>query len=371
MEEINTPIPPGLAFSPLKNGGATFTTCRLKETEEGNLLFAPTFQMKVISLIFLFFPLPFLFPLFLPMALPFIGKIFLAVFCLISFGVALFFLRNLFLLPRFDFERKAYYKSITSPRYGESGETKKDYIPFSRISGLQIVAEMCRGSKGSTFFSYELNLVLTDGKRMNVVDHGSLEDLKKDARLLAGRLEKPLWMESEEKMEEVLSFHRENKRKGNKIAGFIFLGVGLIIFTFAGVLPFVDYRRSLNWIGKEAIVRKAWIDSRQHTHKGRTKTTYALKVEYSYRHNGKNYTSRRYQYPERYSSYDLRKKRSLLRTFPPGKKILCFINPARPEEAAIQRDFLTFDSCFPVIFSLIFAGTGGALIAAGRKKKKP
>ena len=41
--------------------------------------------------------------------------------------------------------------------------------------------------------SYELNVVLQDGSRRNVVDHGNLDALRADARELAMFLVVPLW----------------------------------------------------------------------------------------------------------------------------------------------------------------------------------
>ena len=57
---------------------------------------------------------------------------------------------------------------------------------------MQLVSEYCRGNK-SSFYSYELNLVLANGRRINVVDHGNIESLQKDARTLAAFLDIPVW----------------------------------------------------------------------------------------------------------------------------------------------------------------------------------
>ena len=41
--------------------------------------------------------------------------------------------------------------------------------------------------------NYELNLVLEDGKRINVVDHENQDSLREDAGTLAAFLDKPIW----------------------------------------------------------------------------------------------------------------------------------------------------------------------------------
>jgi hypothetical protein len=48
------------------------------------------------------------------------------------------------------------------------------------------------GNKNS-YYSYELNLVLDDGSRINVVDHGNLDRLRSDAQTLSRFLDKPVW----------------------------------------------------------------------------------------------------------------------------------------------------------------------------------
>ena len=60
------------------------------------------------------------------------------------------------------------------------------------IHALQLISEYCRGSKRS-YYSYELNLVLRNGRRINVMDHGDSEKLREDAKTLSQFLEKPLW----------------------------------------------------------------------------------------------------------------------------------------------------------------------------------
>ena len=68
----------------------------------------------------------------------------------------------------------------------------KNCARIEDIHALQLVSEYCRGSK-SSYYSYELNLILRDGSRLNVVDHGNLRRLREDAGRLAAHLGKPLW----------------------------------------------------------------------------------------------------------------------------------------------------------------------------------
>ena len=73
-----------------------------------------------------------------------------------------------------------------------TGGAQGSATPLSAIHALQLVSEHVRGNK-SSYWSYELNLVLGDGSRINVVDHGNLDQLRADAQTLAGFLNKPVW----------------------------------------------------------------------------------------------------------------------------------------------------------------------------------
>jgi len=70
-------------------------------------------------------------------------------------------------------------------------------IPLSDIHAIQIVGELL-GTSGmyttANFESYEINLVLSNGSRTNVVDHGDeLERVRDDASQLARFLSVPVW----------------------------------------------------------------------------------------------------------------------------------------------------------------------------------
>ena len=71
-------------------------------------------------------------------------------------------------------------------------DAKNKAVELGRIHALQLIAEYCSGQK-SSYYSYELNLVLEDGERVNVVDHGKLNKIREDANTLSNFLGKPVW----------------------------------------------------------------------------------------------------------------------------------------------------------------------------------
>jgi len=72
------------------------------------------------------------------------------------------------------------------------GGRRGDPVPLDDIVALQILSEFCPMAKGESFRSYELNLVLTNHRRINVIDHGDPKQLRNDAEMLAGFLKVPL-----------------------------------------------------------------------------------------------------------------------------------------------------------------------------------
>lgn len=70
------------------------------------------------------------------------------------------------------------------------------HCPLESIAALQILRERTSDADGSAGYdSYELNLVLENGERLNVLDHDSLPDV----RLAAAEVQKllashpPIW----------------------------------------------------------------------------------------------------------------------------------------------------------------------------------
>jgi hypothetical protein len=89
----------------------------------------------------------------------------------------------------FDRRKGRFWKGRKSPDEVFGKSSLKYFATFEEIHALQLVSEYCSGNKHS-YYSYELNLVLADGRRINVIDHGRIQE---DARQLAEFLDKPLW----------------------------------------------------------------------------------------------------------------------------------------------------------------------------------
>lgn len=67
----------------------------------------------------------------------------------------------------------------------------KNFVKLQDIYALQLISKYVSGD--DSYYSYELNIILGNGKRINVIDQGSPKKLRGDATILAAFLNKPLW----------------------------------------------------------------------------------------------------------------------------------------------------------------------------------
>ncbi len=94
--------------------------------------------------------------------------------------------------PRvFDMQDLWYWRG-KRPTDRDAVEACKHAAPLDRVHAIQIISEHCRGND-SSYYSYEVNLVLHDGSRVNVIDHGSLKHIRKDAQTIADLIGVPVW----------------------------------------------------------------------------------------------------------------------------------------------------------------------------------
>jgi hypothetical protein len=173
-------------WDPLVGGGANFRTRNLVRVNPARMEFPASLGMRLFAGVFLlagiavgvvggvnreWFPLAF-------------GAAFAAV------GGGLLFFGTTPVV--FDKREGAFWKGRTAPNEAVNRLTLKRYAALADLHALQIIKERVRGDDRS-YDSFELNLVLTDGRRINVTDHGDYETLRRNAETLSEFLERPLW----------------------------------------------------------------------------------------------------------------------------------------------------------------------------------
>ena len=118
---------------------------------------------------------------------------------LISVSLSSMFIFVVFALALVVYSRREFNLSsgeYLSAQKSMFGATEEIQETLSALRALQLLRKEVYGTD-NPFKCYELNLIFKDGKRVNIVTHGSFKDLKIDAQLLSTRIGVPL-MEGDE-----------------------------------------------------------------------------------------------------------------------------------------------------------------------------
>ena len=180
-------------WSPAENGGANFRTKRMHERGPSRIEVRATGQMTLFCALFIVIGIG------IGSAAAFTGRhdpLSLRTLVTILFGLffAVVGAAILYWSRRpavFDRQLGWYWRG--SPKLRTPGEIRRQRqaTELANVQALQLLTEHVSGK--SSYNSYELNLVLKDGKRINVMDHGDEAALSADAELLALFLGVPVW----------------------------------------------------------------------------------------------------------------------------------------------------------------------------------
>jgi len=192
------PIAKLTGWEPLVRGGSNFATHTLDDNTRSKLEFKPSFGSYLVALVVvavsavLFFKLnePFLQPWQWPdnfdEALPLLIPVLFA-------GFSIHLIYKLGEKIVFDKKRGIYWKGHKKPGRLTADNTNAKYTRFDEIHAIQLLTELCDGGKSSDFYSFELNLVLKNGKRLSVIDHGNKKRIRSNCDTLAKFLSVPVW----------------------------------------------------------------------------------------------------------------------------------------------------------------------------------
>ncbi|NER14740.1 hypothetical protein GWK08_14885 [Leptobacterium flavescens] len=177
------------SWAPLKKGGSNFVThilkregpdiLRIKRTSVLNS-FAWCFLLIGLNYVILTFYECYVLDKWVSMDFWKAGKLFF-----ISGGP--FVLIGLFLI----FSSSPSGKVDRKKRIFSLGRTR---IPLADVYAVQVLSEFVQGSSSSgSFYSYEINLVMRNGERLNIMDHGAESYIIEDAHSLGRFLKVPVW----------------------------------------------------------------------------------------------------------------------------------------------------------------------------------
>ncbi len=87
---------------------------------------------------------------------------------------------------------------LDTVQFSKKEEDENRVIPFSQIHGLQLIEvynKEGRTNMGDSdkYYNYELNLILENGDRINILSHGDKNEMIKDTKMLAVQLSVPIW----------------------------------------------------------------------------------------------------------------------------------------------------------------------------------
>ena len=180
---------------PKKPGGASFKTHKLIQISPSKLAYQPSVFGIVFCSLFIFIGIGILsYNIFsIVKSETFSLKEFTTIKSIV--GIIFTIVGSVFLFtmmtPRvFDKSINFYHKSFKSPLKNARNSDKINRL--SDIVALQIIGEHINSSD-NPYKSFELNLVLNDARRKNVIDHGNLKAVIKDAEVLSQFLNVPIW----------------------------------------------------------------------------------------------------------------------------------------------------------------------------------
>ena len=146
-----------------------------------------------------------------------------------------------------------------------------------------------------------------------------------------------------------------------RILFLIFFLFGGVMFYFFFMQPALRVMAARHWVERPCRI----VSSEVGSHPGSKGTTYSIDIVFRYMVGDRLFTSRRYGFMGGASSgYD--GKEAVVSRYPVGSERLCYVNPANPPDAVLERGF-TADMGFGAI-PLVFMSIGAVGLVASKKK---
>lgn len=363
---------PGKGTGPLVRGGSNFQNMHLVFRQDA-IAVKPTWKIYLFVMIFQAFALLLIcIGLFSEQEIIWAPFSIGIVFTLIILCILISNLKRC-AAPFFDMGDGVFYpKGFTRDGSG---------IALSQLDHLEIIKERCHTSK-SSYDSYELNVVLKNGSRYNILDHSNGKLLWEDAHKLAKRLSLPLMdvtngnsveMQPEE-IPENISNPMANKAPMTTAAavfqtifGLIFFGAGFIAAWMGCLGPLTGVFASRNWTPTPARIVKSQVVTHPASRGGSTRR---IDIRYEYDVNGRHYTGERYDFFRSKTSTNVgvSTMHKIVASLPPGTETTCLVNPSAPHKAVISRE-VPWSHLLFILFPLPFYLIGGYLIVSAIKAK--
>ena len=189
-------------WTPLRGGGQSFKSHTLVKVSDDRLVFkrslSSTFFYGLIVLAGLITVGLSLFGGLLGMSSsgnPLYG----IAFGLLFVGVGVYLYKNSDPIINLDRKLKALWKGRLDAAAVINKSSIEGYTSLNNLHAIQVIQEFVGGStdgdggRSNSYYSYEVNLVMADGKRVNVLDHGSKKAIDEHSEAIAALFDVPLW----------------------------------------------------------------------------------------------------------------------------------------------------------------------------------
>jgi hypothetical protein len=196
--KFGDPLALKTGWGAVKRGGADWRTHRLVEVDSFRVEFRPSRVISTFFLSWLTAGVALIVAYLVPAltgsepwdSAPSLYRLAWGVVAAVVGGAALYSLSPI----TFDKRRGAYWKKRVGPYESETLQRLRHPTRLDRIHALQLVSETCKlEDSNRSYESHELNLIMTDATRVNIVDHWDLDGLRDDANALGSFLGRPLW----------------------------------------------------------------------------------------------------------------------------------------------------------------------------------
>jgi len=148
----------------------------------------------------------------------------------------------------------------------------------------------------------------------------------------------------------------------------VFAIFGALGFWMTAVKPLLSLVSARSWREASCVVLSSQVAESSNS----KSITYKVDILFSYSVDGRSYQSKQYRFGDFFSS-GREGKEEIVARFPPGTQTACWVDPADPSRAVIDRGFspVYLVGLFPLIFFAIGAGGIGWVLHNARKKDRP
>ncbi|MCG2587416.1 hypothetical protein [Rhodohalobacter sulfatireducens] len=192
-ESLNDEIALNTQWSPLKPGGTNTTDFKFSKISSRRVEFKASPKLYIAAVVFIILGSAAIikFSMEPSGSLLFYGGVGLGIILILN-GIYKFF--DIGNPPVFDLDEGYFWKDQKKP--DKDKKVSATQCRIDNIHAIQLIQERIQsgGSSGSSsYYSFEMNLVLENGNRLNVVDHGTLSRIRKNADQLSNFLDVPVW----------------------------------------------------------------------------------------------------------------------------------------------------------------------------------